>query len=190
MMDEAADTPTAILAAAAELLRHTPFDDITYRALGLAVGVSERTVYRQYPTRSHLLESLARWTEEREFPLDPFVTLPQFSAAVRRRFSQFDSSPASAFVCARAATVSPTLESEPGFVTRAIEAMLATEAPTLNGRDLRRLTATLLAFSSAQFWARMRSSFDLDASETADVFDRTVRSAVAGVGPTRLDTRA
>ena len=59
MMAEGVDTPTAILANAAAALRENPFDDISYRTLGDAVGVSERTVYRHFPTRSHLLEGVA-----------------------------------------------------------------------------------------------------------------------------------
>jgi AcrR family transcriptional regulator len=184
-MAESADTPTAILACAAELLRASPFDDISYRALGLAAGVSERTVYRQYPTRSHLLEALARWIEEREFALAPFVTLREFEAAVRRRFHDYDTSPAFAFVCARAAAVSPTAEIGQTFFTRAIEAMLATQAPALNHRDLQRLTATLRAFSSAQFWSRMRIAYEMDAADIADVFERTVAAAVGASGIAR-----
>jgi len=184
-MAEPADTPTAILACAAELLRQTSFDDISYRTLGVGVGVSERTVYRQYPTRAHLLEALAQWIEEREFAMEPFVTLAQFQAAVRRRFRDYDASPAFAFVCARAGAVSPTADAEPTFLTRAIEAMLATQAPSLNDRDLNRLVATLRSFSSAQFWSRTRTAFDMDAGDIADVFDRTVHGAIGAVGASR-----
>lgn len=179
--DEPADTASTILARAAELLRGTPFDDITYRALSEAAGVSERTVYRQYPTRSHLLESLARWIEEREFPLGAFVTVPEFQSAVRQRFHRYDAAPAAAFVCARAAVVSPTEVATPTFSTRAIAAMLRAQWPTLNDRDHSRLAATLSAFSSAPFWARMRASFDVDAAETADVFDRAIAGALHSV---------
>ena len=86
MMAEAVDTPTAILVNAAAALRENPFDDISYRTLGDAVGVSERTVYRHFPTRSHLLEGVAGWIESTEFPLPPFVTIPQFQEASRARF--------------------------------------------------------------------------------------------------------
>jgi AcrR family transcriptional regulator len=178
MMAETVDTPTAILASAAASLRENTFDDISYRALGDAVGVSERTIYRQFPTRSHLLESLAQWIEETEFPLPAFVTIPQFQAAVRARFGQFDASPAFAFVCARAASISPTGDPEPTFLTRTVEAMLQTTYPSVDARDLRRVTATLRYFSSAQFWARMRTGFDMSASEISDVFDRTMGQAL------------
>jgi AcrR family transcriptional regulator len=178
MMAEGLDTPTAILANAASALREHPFDDISYRTLGDAVGVSERTVYRHFPTRSHLLEGVAGWIESTEFPLPPFVTIPQFQQASRARFVAFDSSPAFAFVCARAASISPTGEPEPTFFTRALVTMLATSHPSVNERDLRRVAATLRYFASAQFWARMRTGFEMSAPAIADVFDRTVAEAL------------
>jgi AcrR family transcriptional regulator len=174
MMAEGVDTPTAILAHAAAALREHPFDDISYRTLGDAVGVSERTVYRHFPTRSHLLEGVAGWIESTEFPLPPFVTIPQFRDASRARFHAFDASPAFAFVCARAATISPTGEAEPTFLTRALVAMLATNHPSLNERDLHRVAAALRYFASPPFWARMRTGFDMSASQISDVFDRTL----------------
>jgi AcrR family transcriptional regulator len=181
MMAEAVDTPTAILAHAATALRENPFDDISYRALGDAVGVSERTVYRHFPTRSHLLEGVAGWIESTAFPLPPFVTIAQFQEAARARFVAFDSSPAFAFVCARAASISPTSEPEPTFFTRALVALLATTHPSVNERDQRRVAATLRYFASAQFWARMRTGFEMSAPEIADVFDRTVAEALGDV---------
>jgi len=177
-MAEVVDTPTAILAHAAAALREIPFDDISYRSLGDAVGVSERTVYRHFPTRSHLLEGVAGWIESTEFPLPPFVTIAQFQEASRARFRAFDASPAFALVCARAASISPTGESEPTFFTRALVTMLATNHPAVNERDLRRVAATLRYFASAQFLARMRTGFEMSAPAISDVFDRTVVQAM------------
>ncbi len=178
MMAEVMDTPTAIVAHAAAALRENPFDDISYRSLGDAVGVSERTVYRHFPTRSHLLEGVAEWINSTEFPLPPFVTIAEFRDASRARFLAFDASPAFAFVCARAASISPTGEPEPTFFTRALLTMLATNHPSVNERDLRRVAATLRYFASAQFWARMRTGFEMSAPAIADVFERTVAQAL------------
>jgi AcrR family transcriptional regulator len=186
-MAEGVDTPTAILANAAAALRENPFDDISYRSLGDAVGVSERTVYRHFPTRSHLLEGVAGWIESTEFPMAPFVTIPQFREASRARFVAFDSAPAFAFVCARAASISPTGEPEPTFFTRALVAMLAANHPSVNERDLRRAAAALRYFASAQFWARMRTGFEMSAPAIADAFEGTV-AEVLGKLPTLADT--
>lgn len=178
MMAEPTDTPTAILASAAAALRENHFDDISYRSLADAVGVSERTVYRHFPTRSHLLDALAVWVETTEFAMAAFVTIAEFCIAARARFAAFDASPAFAFVCARAASISPTGEPQSTFLTRAIEAMLESAYPAVNLRDRRRVAATMCYFSSAQFWARMRTGFEMSAPQIADAFDRTVGSVV------------
>jgi AcrR family transcriptional regulator len=178
-MEESVDTATAILASAAVLLRARTFDDISYRALADEVGISERTIYRQYPTRAHLLAALSDWIEQTCFPLPPFVTVSDFRAAVHERFRAFDASPAYAYVSARASAISPTLDAEPAYITRAIEAMLDVAAPTLNRRDRRRVAASLRYFSSAMFWARLRTGFDLDAGEICDAFDRAVGTLLA-----------
>ncbi|WP_435749202.1 TetR/AcrR family transcriptional regulator [Microbacterium sp. PMB16] len=190
-MAEGTDTPTVILSHAAAALRESPFDDISYRSLGDAVGVSERTVYRHFPTRSHLLEGVAGWIESTVFPLPPFVTIPEFREASRARFAAFDASPAFAFVCARAASISPTGEPEPSYFTRVLVAMLATNYPSVNGRDLRRVAATLRYFASAQFWARMRTGFDMSAPAIGDVFERTASQVLGDlVGVTEADRAA
>jgi AcrR family transcriptional regulator len=173
-MAETVDTPTAILSCATALLREHMFEDISYRMLGDAVGVSERTVYRQFPTRSHLLEALGQRLEETDFPLSAFVSVPEFIDAAKARFHAFDEAPAFAFVCARAASLSPTGVPEPTFLTRSIIALLETAHPSLNVRDLRRTAATLRYFAAAQFWARMRTGFDMDAREISELFERTV----------------
>ena len=81
-------------------------------------------------------------------------------------------------LCARAASISPTGESEPTFFTRALVTMLVTNHPSVNERDLRRVAATLRYFASAQFWARMRTGFEMSAPAISDVFDRTVVQAM------------
>lgn len=189
-MAETVDTPTAILDSAKASLREHTFDDISYRALGDDVGVSERTVYRQFPTRSHLLEALGQRLEETEFPLGAFVTIPEFIDAAKARFHAFDEAPAFALVCARAASLSPTGQPEPTFFTRTILAMLETARPSLNTRDLYRVAAALRYFAAAQFWARMRTGFDMNALEISEVFERTVIQALDNLPTVTHDVNA
>ena len=142
-------------------------------------GPSGRKVVRSPP--ANVIWRRWGWIESTAFPVPPFVTIAQFQAAARARFLAFDSSPAFAFVCARAASISPTSAPEPTFFTRALVAMLATSHPSVNERDQRRVAATLRYFASAQFWARMRTGFEMSAPAIADVFDRTVAEALGDV---------
>jgi AcrR family transcriptional regulator len=181
-MEEPVDTQTAILESAVALLRERTFEDISYLDLAEAAAVSERTIYRRFPTRSHLLESLARWIEAERFPLSEFRTPEEFRTAVRDRFRAYGTAPAYAFVAARGAALSPTIDAPTDPITIAILAMLEESAPTLNRRDTQRIAAAARYFASPTFWARMRAGFDMNADETFEAFDRAIRQAL-GVVP-------
>lgn len=185
-MTDAAETSEAILAATAELLDGTGFDDISYRRLGELVGVSERTVYRHFPTRSHLLAELASWLENQHFPAAAFTTWEQFDQAVAERFRAFDAAPSYAFVVARAGTISPVVNDYASFFTRAVGALLEDSAPRLNVRDARRTAAALCHFSSAQYWAHCRTVFGMSAEELILAFRRSAAQILAGFHPGTL----
>lgn len=179
MVEEPVDTPGAILTSAVALLRERTFEDITYLDLAEATAVSERTIYRRFPTRSHLLEALARWIEAERFPLAEFGTPEQFRDAVRDRFRRYCAEPAYAFVAARGAALSPTTEASASPLTATIVRMLDEAAPTLNRRDKQRIAAAARYFASPIFWARMRAGFDMNADETFDAFDRALSQVLA-----------
>lgn len=179
-MDETVDTQSAILVSAAALLRERTFEDISYLDLAEASAVSERTIYRRFPTRSHLLETLGRWIEAQHFPVRAFSTPAEFRRAAGERFRAFEAAPAYAFVAARGASLSPTTDATRAPITAAIAAMVSGAAPTLNRRDAMRITATARYFASPLFWARMRTGFDMSAEETFEAFDLAMR----GVLPT------
>jgi AcrR family transcriptional regulator len=178
-MEEPVDPQAAILARAAALLDESTFEDISYLDLAEAAAVSERTIYRRFPTRSHLLEALARWIEAERFPLSEFRTRDEFRAAVRDRFRAYDAAPGLAYIAARGAALSPTGEAPPAAITGAVFAMLDEAAPTLNRRDKQRIAAAARSFASPIFWARMRSAFDMDGDETFEAFDRALTRILA-----------
>jgi AcrR family transcriptional regulator len=178
-MEESVDTQAVILRSALDLLREHTFEDISYLDLAEAAAVSERTIYRRFPTRSHLLEALARWIEAEHFPLTDFQTPDQFRSAVRARFRAYSTAPGYAFVAARGAALSPTIEGPSAPITPAILTMLSTSAPTLNRRDTQRIAAAARYFASPIFWARMRAGFDMSADETFEAFDRAMTNVLA-----------
>ncbi|MCU1513834.1 MAG: TetR/AcrR family transcriptional regulator [Microbacteriaceae bacterium] len=178
-MEEPVDAQAAILASAVALLQERTFEDISYLDVAEAAGVSERTIYRRFPTRSHLLEALARWIEAERFPLSEFRTPEEFRRAVRDRFRAYGTAPGYAFVAARGAALSPTTEASSAPITVAILAMLDEAAPNLNRRDKQRIAAAARYFSSPIFWARMRAGFDMNADETFEAFDRAILQVLA-----------
>lgn len=178
-MEKPVDTEAAILGSAVALLREHTFEDISYLDLAEATGVSERTIYRRFPTRSHLLEALAAWIEAEQFPLPQFHTPAEFRSAVRDRFRAYEAAPGCAFVAARGAALSPTTHVPSVPLTSAIFTMLNTASPTLNRRDTLRIAAAARYYASPIFWARMRTGFDMSADETFEAFDRALGNILA-----------
>lgn len=178
-MSEPADTTRAMLSCAAGLLAEASFEDISYKQLGEAVGVSERTVYRHFPTRSHFLSELALWVENQRFRPSAFTTWGGFFEAVALRFFAFDAAPAEAFVLARAASTSPLRASQSSFFAEAVTALVEDSSPALNLRDRRRNVSALCYFASAQYWARCRVGFGMNGLETGEAFRRAVNEILA-----------
>lgn len=186
MTDDGMGSAPSLLAGAAQLLRQRTFEDITYTELAEIAEVSERTVYRRFPTRSHLLEALAVWIEDEHLPLAPFHTVAEFRTAVHARFRAYDAEPAFAFVAARGAALSPTGQRSASSITSAIVSMITETAPQLNQRDALRAAAAMRSFGSAMFWARMRTAFDANADTTSRMFDLAIdRVLPAATGAAR-----
>lgn len=181
-MSDAADTAEAIVSAAAAQLGQTGFDEITYKDLGVVVGVSERTVYRHFPTRAHLLVRVALAVESWLFAPAPFTTWEGLYDAVASRFAAFEQHPAEAVILARSASLSPVSVPSPvgqgsSFFAGAVGALIDESAPGLNTRDRRRTASTLCYFASAQFWARSRTAFGM----SADAASASFRAAAAQI---------
>jgi AcrR family transcriptional regulator len=58
-------TRQRILDAAGRLLEDRDLEDFSFAAIAVLAGVQERTVYRHFPSKSALIESLCFWYQER-----------------------------------------------------------------------------------------------------------------------------
>ncbi|MBD8101201.1 TetR family transcriptional regulator [Plantibacter sp. CFBP 8775] len=183
----------AILQAAADLLREHPFDDIGYGQLGAQAGVSERTVFRQFPTREHLLERLAAWISQHGFEPPRFHSIAGLRAAVRSAFRAYDEAPGQAALLARAETMAPVGAQDARNGTTALatelDRLFLRVAPGLSSVDRRRGVASLLLAAGPTHWARMRSAFDFDGASSAAVFDAVLDTTLASLrlGATVVD---
>jgi AcrR family transcriptional regulator len=58
-------TRQRILDAAGRLLEDRGLEEFSFAAIATAAGVKERTVYRHFPTKNALIESLCEWFQDR-----------------------------------------------------------------------------------------------------------------------------
>ncbi len=87
---QAADTRELIVAAVGQQLAAGGTDDLSVERVAERAGVSTRTVYRHFPTREALLDSVGAWvvTRTRELP-DP-LTAEDLPVAIVASFESFD----------------------------------------------------------------------------------------------------
>src|SRR6476620_5857531 len=85
-----AETRAAILEALGAELAAGGLEEFSIARLARRAGVSERTVYRHFPTRETLLDGLSEWYNERvaDFPDD--VAADEIAPTIAQVFADFD----------------------------------------------------------------------------------------------------
>jgi AcrR family transcriptional regulator len=79
-----------ILAAVGASLADGGVDELSFARVAERAGVSERTVYRYFPSRQELLGALSVWVRERVGEADPPAQADELPASTRRAFARFE----------------------------------------------------------------------------------------------------
>jgi AcrR family transcriptional regulator len=159
---QSAETRAAILEALGAELAAGGLEEFSVARLARRAGVSERTVFRHFPTRETLLDGLSQWFNDRvaDFPHD--VSAEAIPTTIAQVFADFDEHEA----LARAVLASPGGREFRRHARAARLARLeAALAPVLDGADAERAAAArglVFALCSARTWQTMRDEGGLD----------------------------
>jgi AcrR family transcriptional regulator len=171
---QAAATRSVILEALGAELADGSVEDFSVARLARRAGVSERTVYRHFPTRETLLDGLSEWYNERvaDFPDD--VAADEIAPTIAQVFADFDAHES----LARAVLASPGGREMRRHARAARLARLdAALAPVLTGADPERAAAAralIFALCSAQTWQSMRDEGGLDGATAGRAVARAI----------------
>lgn len=177
---QAAATRERIVAACVALMKQGA--DLTYASVAAEAEVQERTVYRHFPKKDDLEAALWTWIVQRLTHAD-FAARneEQLIAAMQESFAGFD---------ADAPLIQAMLHSPQGLdvrrrqqpVRRAMfEACVDSAVPGVPSPVRERAAAVLQVLYSAASWDLLRSFWDMDATEAADVIDLGIRSLLSGL---------
>lgn len=177
---QAAATRERIVAACVALMKQGA--DLTYASVAAEAEVQERTVYRHFPKKEDLEAALWNWIVQRLTHAD-FAARneEQLIAAMQESFAGFD---------ADAPLIQAMLHSPQGLdvrrrqqpVRRAMfEACVDSAVPGVPPPVRERAAAVLQVLYSAASWDLLRSFWDMDATEAADVIDLGIRSLLSGL---------
>ena len=176
-------TQGLILASAIEFLEQSPVSDLTVRAVAARAGISERTVFRYFPTRDDFLDAVAGAVSARmDLPPSP-ATLDELLKFPDTLYRRFD---------ATAALTKAALHTE--LVTRlrsaaaqqrwvAVRALLEAHAPrrTAHARDV--AAANICYQLTATTWHYYRFHFGFSLERTIECGTTVVRQSVEALGP-------
>jgi AcrR family transcriptional regulator len=177
---QAAATRERIVAACVALMKQGA--DLTYASVAAEAEVQERTVYRHFPKKEDLEAALWNWIVQRLTHAD-FAARneEQLIAAMQESFAGFD---------ADAPLIQAMLRSPQGLDVRRrqqpmrramFEACVDSAVPGVPSPVRQRAAAVLQVLYSAASWDLLRSFWDMDATEAADVIDLGIRSLLNGL---------
>lgn len=179
-------TQGVILAAYVELIEELGTDDVSFRLIARRAGVGERTVFRQYGTRSELLAAAVSWIARAVFPRPEHSSVFDIPLVVRRRMEAYDRRPELAHVIAEAMMhESGDFESLSG--SERLDELVRNEMPAVGRQERLHVVAALSHLESAVTWVALRREFGMDVH---DIADAAAWSAEAVLNPLRAKVAA
>ena len=155
-------------AAILDTLRHHleqgDADEVSMETLAEEAGVSRRTLYRYFPSRTHLLEAASTWIRDEVLQLPIEIGDQGIAASFRAAAARLDEHPRLARALLRTGTGRAV---RAGYRTQRVEAIrraLRREVPGLSRRDLDRAAAVLGYLCSSNAWITIQEESSLDAS--------------------------
>lgn len=165
-------------------------EDLTFARVAKASGVSERTVYRHFPTREALLTAVFVWVNRQIGLSDRPRTGDEVVQLVRRVFPGFDE---------LAPVILELLAAPEGLLARlsdnedrrdAATAVVRHEAPDLDPASTRRVAAVLQLLSTAATWQSLRDYWGMDGEEAAEASALAIELLVGSLRDRPMATRA
>jgi len=158
-------TRQRILDAAGRLMEDRGLEEFSFASIAQESGVRERTVYRHFPTKAALIESLCEWFQKRIHYGDFAHTEEELLAKPKQIFPGFEENERLARALwsspqGRAFRLSNVEERKDG-----IKAAIADAARGLPPRQARWIAAAIHALLSSATWQSMKDYWGLSGEE-------------------------
>jgi AcrR family transcriptional regulator len=175
-------TRSLIVGAAVDLLTEAPIDTLSAKAIAERAGMSERTIFRHFNVREHLLDAVATEIIDRlELPSDPATIqeLIDYPAVLYRRFERHSA-------LTRAALHSELYERVRKLVHQrrgtAVARLIDAAAPDQARASRRRVAANVEYHLVASAWHYFRFHLGFSPSEAIECARTAVRDSLRGLG--------
>src|SRR5512147_316982 len=154
----------AILNALVRHLEAGDADDVAMEDLAREAGVSRRTLYRYFPSRSHLLDAAGEWIRAEVLQLPIEIGPEGIAASFRTAASRLQRHPRLARALLRTQTGRAVRSGYRDDRVRAIRSAIRAEAPGASRRELERAAAVVAFLCNSNAWTMIQDESGLDAS--------------------------
>lgn len=169
----------AIFEALREHLERGDADELSMDDLAQEAGVSRRTLYRYFPTRSDLLGAAATWIRDEVLQLPIEIGDEGIVASFRAAAARLNENPRLARALLRTETGRAVRTGYRAERVEAIRRALRRDVPGLGTRDLDRAAAVLGYLCSSNAWISIQDESGLDASAARGAVEWAIETLLA-----------
>jgi AcrR family transcriptional regulator len=179
-----------ILAAVGASLADGGVDELSFARVAERAGVSERTVYRYFPSRHELLTALSAWVRDRIGEAEPPARADELPASTRRAFAHFEEHADLVRVLLRDGVGDEVRRPSRARRLRQLDETLGDALADVDPLAARNARAVIGLLYSAATWRALRDEAGLDGEAAADAAAWAVEAllaAAAGTTPITTD---
>lgn len=179
----------AIFEALVQHLEAGDADNVPMEDLANEAGVSRRTLYRYFPTRSALLTEAAEWVRSDVLQLPVEVGDEGITRSFRLAASRLEGRPGLARALLRSATGRALRGEYRSARVDAIRRALAREMPGLSKRDTERAAPVLAYLCSSSAWITIQDESGLDARHAQAAVEWAIETLLTRLRDDSTQTR-
>ena len=167
--------------AAIDLLEKDPDSAMVNAAIAQRAGVSDRTVYRYFPTREALLDAVAHDVGRRLAVPPVPSTVADLQPFARALFASFEHQAPLTRAALRPEMFGRMRDGQAAQRWVALQALMDREFPDVEPEERRMATANIRYLLAATTWRYYRDNFGFSAEETARCVETALRHLLAGL---------
>ena len=175
-------TRRVILDAALHALERGSVDELTVRAVAKHGNLSERTIFRYFPTREDFLDGIADEVRAQLALPAPPATLEAILAAPRALYAAFEAKKSLTLAALHTELFHRMRETQAKLRWKAVGKLVDSLAPKKSERERRIATANIRYFLAASTWHYYRFYFRFSLEESIACAETAIRQALSGVG--------
>jgi AcrR family transcriptional regulator len=178
-------TRTLILEAAIELLEHGSVAELTARAAAKQANISERTMFRYFPSREDFLDAVADEMRTRLDLPPPPESLDELCSAPGPLYHAFEAKPNLTKAALHPDIFSRMRESQAKVRWLAVRKIIDTVAPHQSERERKFAAANIRYYLSASTWHYYRFYFGFSIEESITCAEKAILQSIDGVRKAR-----